>query len=394
MLIGWNFFSPLVGFLSASVLSLQPQFIAYNKALDLSTPLIFFSACSFYFFLKFLSKKDTKTLIICFLLLGLAGSTRYDGFLLIPIYIFILLIKDIRDKSGFSLTRKAVFAAPIPLLVLLIIWPYLWEDPLPKLLQSLNFQGQHLVESNPLKILIMFCVTQPIILLSLFILGFSVILKLRKLKFNQAVVILWTILFFMSSIIFRLGGSSVRYFLPVYIPVSLIAGFGLDLLLSKISSFKIKLATVLLLLAYLISSNWRIHPYYLDYYNEFVTSNADGSKIGFPTGTRNEGIQEVIEYLNDNAPKGALIKIVALQDEAPPLRLDLARVSPYGDSADPSGKFYSNLDGKKVLADYWVFNPYYFANDFKISNNPNYKLFYEAKVLGKFPLTSIYQLIK
>lgn len=250
MLIGWEFFSPLVGMSSSIFLSLQPQFIAYNKALDLSTPLIFFSTCSLYFFLKLLNKTSNRDLIMCFLFVGLSGATRYDGFLLIPIYFLISLIKDIKEGSYPKLSRKMFLTAPISLLVLFAIWPWIWREPIPRLISSLNFQGQHLGETNPLKILITFAVTQPLFVFVLFLLGLILSIKSKRSSFSQKAVVLWVFLFFLLSSIFRLG-SNVRYFIPVFIPASLIAGLGFEYVYYKIRITKFRLAAALVILFYL-----------------------------------------------------------------------------------------------------------------------------------------------
>jgi len=397
-LIGWTFFSRSVGIYAAIILGLLPQFIAYNKALDLGTPLVFFAALAFLFLLKG-TGGGYRDILLSSIFVGLAGSSRYDGFVLVPIFAFVYVLSLVKHDRAFlrrnykNLVVRLLTQGVVPPLVLCASWPYLWLDPLRKIQESLSFQAQHLAGDNILQVVTLFIFTQPALILSLFMAGsYFMISGLKKRKVPETSLIVFFVLYFLALILLGVRGTRFRYILLSQIPLSLIAAYGLRELIPYRRK-SIAAASLVVLTIYLLFSNARIHPYYLDYFSEFIGGAEGASRFGLPTGTRGEGIKEAIDFVNEHVAEGSYVKFIGLLDEVPPLRSDLVRLPDYDDSTGEDGKIYTNFGGEAVLADYWVFNPYYFAQDYKVSDNPNYRLYYQSKVSGKVPLVSVYELV-
>lgn len=394
-IIGVSFFSPFVGLTAAIVLSLSPQFIAYNKALELGTPLTFFGTAALYFFFKFL-KGSPYAVLPASVFVGLAGSSRYDGFVLIPIFLCIYGVHLLLNRKKI-LTKVNLFSVAslvlIPPLVLIAIWPYVWIDTYNRLQASVQFQQQHIKSVNLLQLPKLFVFIQPMGILLTFI--FGLVLSVKKLKTNRYPVYLtiFLLLYFVIIVSLKLQGA-VRYILISLIPLSLLTAYALEYIANRVRSSKYVIAFVLVV--YLSVLNIWIHPYYLDFYNEIALGRAGAEKFQLPTQPRGEGIRESIAYINKHAPDGAYIKTVGLLDEAPPLRSGLLKLNKYGDSMQKDGRILSTTeDGlTPMYADYWVFNPHYLVPDYKIANNPHYELFFESKAAGDIPLVSVYKLRK
>src|SRR3989338_6195916 len=125
------------GVMAAFVFAFLPHSIAHAKIAGLETPSMFFQAGAVYFFLNELGKK-TRNFTNSALMASLAVSTRFNnGAVLIALvlaYAWVLL----KEKRHWSEARALWPYLVLPPLVMFLVWPWLWVNPVESFLWSLK----------------------------------------------------------------------------------------------------------------------------------------------------------------------------------------------------------------------------------------------------------------
>jgi hypothetical protein len=101
------------------------------------------------FFVKYYESLKIRFLLFSSFSLGLATASKYFGFLTVPIILFWILPKLIRNK------RKLVFLLlwiQIAAATFLIIQPRMWYDPIARLSESYSFNYKHMIKGHPIPI--------------------------------------------------------------------------------------------------------------------------------------------------------------------------------------------------------------------------------------------------
>lgn len=361
-------FSPITGIITAIILALSPPLIAYGRVLgmDSITVLMFtLVAISFFYFAK--SKGGWRAYILPSLVFGLAVNTRYNlalSILLLPIAVILFASWKKNVWRWLSLILIPVFAA----LVFYLTWPFLWQAPIAALKESLGHWGQvrewYLGYTNVLPphsyYLIYYLATTPIVALILFLLG-----AIRR-PFNREKIYLfcWLLVPFLQSF-FGLKQNGIRYLLPVWIPLAILAGWGFVYILNLVKYLWIKIVLVALLVTYLVFNVVSYCPYYLDYYNEIVGgSRGIYERKLLQLGWWGEGGEEATKYLNKNAKQNASVFLDFKPEHAlGEIRPDLVAVA------------------KEQNPDYIVINTeYWWVSGFSIP--ANYAILHEVKAGG------------
>jgi hypothetical protein len=122
---------------------------------------------------------------------------------------------------------------------------------------------------------------------------------------------------------YRING--VRYVYSVFPPFAILTGAGLVIIGTALTRWRPgtgprkwlsetlpTTALVAMVTVYLVVIDHRIHPFYLDYFNEAVGGAANVRRTRLlETGWWGEGIDEGVEWVNAHAPAGATYSIDA-----------------------------------------------------------------------------------
>lgn len=346
-LIGKDLFSKKTGIISAIILMLLPYFIGFNKVYGLDTPTVLSFTLTIWLFLRAVKLNNNLYYLLSAISLGFALGIRLNNLLLYPLLFLIYLIFYGRDifKNSQALWKILLFLS-IPPLIFYLTWPWLWQDPAAHLKLTIGhwgevkeiFLGQNIFAPYSYYF-IYFLVTTPALILILMI---PYLWKLfsEKNKYLWIIFVWFLIPFLWTFATIRQDG--IRYILMLYPPLAIMAAYSVSLIKNR----KILMICLTVLVSYLIFVDAKIHPYYIDYYNEF----AGGPKKvydnkWFQVGWWGEGLQEATSWLNDHAPKNAKIYYNVIPDHtAGVLRNDLLKTAENPDYiiTNPNSRWYQN----------------------------------------------------
>jgi hypothetical protein len=249
------------------------------------------------------------------LMLGFSSAIRIAAPLIgIVILVYILLSRKWQTFPRFLAYGLIAFCSMI------VFWPYLWPDPVGRLFGSILscaqypdvhltlFQGM-LFDANQiprsyLPILLAVQLTETTLLLIL--VGICFILK----KFRSdlvALIMTWFVLPVSAIILFRVNlynnFRQVFFLLP---PLFLIAGLGLDWLLTF---FRRPIARFLILFLIVLPglyATFRLYPYQYIYYNQ-LAGGVSGAYRVFELDYWHLAFNEAQSYINQTADRNANI---------------------------------------------------------------------------------------
>lgn len=230
------------------------------------------------------------------------------------------------------LDRKAYLPMGVYLLagavVTYLFWPYLWGAPIRNFLISIkimsNYPWNHttLFEGvfyradqlpwyyAPKIFLIQF--TEPLVIL--LILGVVFFISKKSLweleRFLWGIILAWGGLFFVYVMVTRPSMyDNARQLFFITPPIFLLAGLGLEGVFRKISNSIFKGMILLLVLLPGILSIIQLHPFEYIYYNQFV-GGVQGANQHYEMDYWFTGFNQVVSYLNTEAPENARILVV------------------------------------------------------------------------------------
>lgn len=322
LLIGWKYFTPFIGVISAIIFSMLPFLLGLSQLATIESVLIFFFTASVYSFVNFLNKTSFKNAILTGFLVGLALETKYTNILLIPLFLWFYIIwyfyKNKKKKR--FINSKILIILVSSFITFFLLWPMPWFHL--KEIFDLNYKMRVVDAANSipevffgrlmfvpkLYYAVEFLITTPFLILALFLTGLKNISD--KKSWIMYVLVAWFIFPFIQSFYsFRQHG--VRYIIEIYAPLSLIAGIGFNYLLEKFTKKTfIKIFFFILLVSYMFVILIKITPYYLNYFNIVVggAKNVYEKKL-FQLGWWGEGGREAALYIKSIAPKGSTVGI-------------------------------------------------------------------------------------
>ncbi len=332
------FLTRRTGIIACLLLAFLPTFIPYFKVASLDAPTAFFYTLGVLMF-AFAMKYDTwKWWIWLGIITGLGIATKFNMGMLLIFYVIMFLVwkgphilkstkKQIEEKNVSSAAHfflkeiwywKLFLVPIIAFIVVYILWPWLWSDPLGRLQESTS--GWHnparsgrvypwFGSMEPAQLLaypVYYLFTTPAVILVLFL--FSCYFAIRRRGFWSWFLLLW---FVLPSIIwtrqYDIVGPNIRYMIMTWPPMAILCAQGLQNIFKKQRHL---ISATLVVLVYLILIDIWIHPYYVDYYNELIGGPGavqKGNLLNFNAFA--EGKKEATEWINQNALAGASIGI-------------------------------------------------------------------------------------
>lgn len=339
------------------ILSLLPPFLAHGKVAALDSPATLLQALAMWLFLRAVHDPSVRTRSLWWfgLVAGLAVATKLTNGLVV-IFAFAVWVllhwRQIRDTRTVTLPLPIFLLPLFALLPFVLTWPWLWQATSEHLRETLNhwtqrppelFLGRMMRPPPPVYFAAAFLATTPVLLFPPFLVGVgqlfrkdlsAVVRRPPEADVSPRVMLLlvvaWVLMPFAWSFShFRQDG--IRYVHAAFVPFASLCGLGVwvaagwlarkrEALLPRVAAGLTAAFAI-----YLGVACARIHPYYLDYYNEAVGGPAQVWRNRlFETGWWGEGLDRAIDWLNHNAPEKSTWGFRGLVNHTlPDLRRDL-----------------------------------------------------------------------
>ena len=274
--------------------------------------------------------KEQKWIFYSSILLGFALLTKLNAYLIyIPIIFYWILSFNhklrclIFRKSRFNLRvtirmfSKIITMFIIPPIIFIAFWPYLWENPISRILHYPQFSLK-LIHVQPvyyfgtvLKHLpwhypfVLTLITIPLLILIPFFIGIFKI-STRPYK-NTNIFILFNAL--LPLLIISLPTvpkyDGVRLFLPAFPFICIISGLGIKYIINLGKKLKLEnLSFMVFMLLFSLSfynSIIKYHPYQSSYFNEVVGGVDGANKKGFEVAYWGNAFIGTLSFLNKHS---------------------------------------------------------------------------------------------
>lgn len=325
--------------LSSVFLGLNTYHIAHSRIATQENLVCFLTLTATYLFYKAVKSDNLFNLwyLGSGVFLGLAISTKYNALFFIILFavIFVLAKWKILFKNRQNLYKNYAILTPlIAVLILILIWPWLWSNPISQFLASTAtrvdpsraykpsteyFLGVYPHNSPWYYFFVYFlATTHPVYALGLifFIIKVTRELLSRKLRYD-----FWFLLYFLTPFLATfspLKMDGIRYIFTIFPALSVISAIGtiylIKLLKEKLNfSFEFRFLIISGLIYALIQTNLNFYPFYLDYYNDFYggTENVYNSRL-FDFGYWGEGLRDAVRFINSDAKTGDIVRVNAV----------------------------------------------------------------------------------
>jgi 4-amino-4-deoxy-L-arabinose transferase-like glycosyltransferase len=300
----------------AVLFSTQPLFWGNSFINPKDMPFMIFFLASMYLGLQMVDSSSNSTwwkTIAAGVVLGLTTSIRSLGPMAGALVILYGLWKD---------PRKTLRIIPLYFSIIAVItyltWPYLWNAPVSRFLESLQTMSSHPMDFGVLFMGNIYPANQiPIVYFPTFIalqltepmLVLIVIGAVLSFRFfigggNKEPVLLFGTWFLAPALVIGLIGSTIydnaRQLLFLLPPLFIFAGIGLDAILKRIKTPLLQGVLALALILPGVYANIRLHPYQYIYYNELI-GGVGGAFRKFDLDYSGTSFKEAQKYINSNS---------------------------------------------------------------------------------------------
>lgn len=359
----------LTAVLALGLLFTLPRVFAHLMANIKDFPLMALYALTVIAFHAAYERGSVRGLLGAGALWGLALGTKANALFLPGIPLLLILIAELPEPwrgRRLRLWAASGAAGVLGVAVMIAVWPYLWADPLGRLLKHYDYirlRGSY-TTAEPISPLQAVLQTTPVVFLALALVGFLVALpKLRRRDRTAWLPVLW-IAVSMSRYLHpdATNFDGVRHFLELFPPLAILAAWGAVRLIRRIvrqverrfpeedGARGSRTARLRALLAgvVLLPGAWTIlatHPFQICYWNALVGGYGGAYEKGLPGASDYWGMsyRVGIDWLDENAPPGAYlavpviehaVRLVARQRLRDDLRL-LRLTTPFAPTIEP-----------------------------------------------------------
>jgi hypothetical protein len=359
-----RWFGLATGVFAALLLAVFPSFVAHGKIAALDCPAGFFFTLAMYLFFVGLEPgpKQTRRFGWLAVAIGLGIATKFSvGLVLLFVLTAYPLIhwKEILHTGRLSLPWTLYLLPALAFIPLVALWPWLWQDTSAHFKETLgHWNGEpwelYFGRTQIVPIyyfFVCFAAVTPVALLLPWGVALIQVIRPKPASLTDPVAdvgglsirLRWllTIAWFLLPFVWSFAGyrqDGIRYVYPAFVPFAMLVGAGLVILGRSLEQGVGRLSRVFLglpwgwclgaaAIVYVGVASARVHPYYLDYYNEII-GGASGAYTNrrLETGWWGEGTDRAIDYLNVHAPQGATVGFRGLVDHVViGLRSDLRR---------------------------------------------------------------------
>jgi hypothetical protein len=264
------------------------------------------------------AKSPWILLILAALLLGLASAVRVIG----PLAGVIVLIYFLLNKNWRAIPYILLYGL-LGVIIMFVFWPYLWADPINRLLEVLKHMS-----NNPTELAVLFdgqifranemprrylpqvfamTLTEPTWIL--FFLGITLAIRAawtKKIDWRAPTVVLGFFGFMLAYLLYNKPSvyDGFRHFLFIMPPVFITIGFCFQWLWQKLKPAIWAMVIIAVLLPGVVGIV-SLHPYEYAYYNQFVGGIGHAFRI-YETEYWLTCYKEAIEWTRANAPGSTL----------------------------------------------------------------------------------------
>lgn len=341
-LLGRRAWSAGAGFLAAFAYGVQPQIFGLSHFATMEPVLLFMTVLVVYCFARGIDSRFWS--LPTGVAFGALLATKINGFFLLPPLVLWGYLYHRRTT-----VHNFFWMATLGPAVFVLLWPWLWPDPVNRFLDYLQFHATHQQTASWFQGTkwgyggpnapwtypsVMIGITTPVAVLALAGLG---ALAAAFRLFRRPLPALFLLVMLVTWAVASAPGTpkydGIRLFAPLFPFLALMAGGGADLLLaigrwadrrhaasspyapkSARSAFLLGLF-VLLALGVDGGFGMTYHPHLLSYFNPLVGGIAGAEKAGYEVTWWGEVVDdEVLEELDETIPDGASLKLLALHE--------------------------------------------------------------------------------
>ena len=320
--IGARLYSLRVGILAAAIATLLPPLIGHGKVVGHEAPTILWWSLGILLALGVHDGDPTPRrrivrLAVVGAVVGIAIASRFVNGLLGPLCALIVVVQAPPHLRIFTAVRGAIVMPLAAVATIYAVWPRLWPAPIDALSASFQkldvthapepFLGTITSHPGPHYFAVYLVATLPVVILAL-VLAWSV-RALRDRDRSSLVVFAWLAIP-LAAAFSPVRQDGVRYIMPCFPAVAMAAAAAADVL-ATIAARRFRHAFPALaaaIVAYLVVTAVRTHPYYLDYFGEH-TGGADTvtHRRWFETAWWGEGLAPSLAYVNAHAAPRAKV---------------------------------------------------------------------------------------
>jgi hypothetical protein len=286
-------------------------------------------------------------------LLGLTMSIRMFAPLagaLVVVYLFW--------KGRWRAILPAAAYGLIALLTSYLTWPYLWGEPIKRIIKSWQVMNEFSLPGSAwtLPKLLGIQYTEPAVLLTVAGLVIAIVELYRGKRSGLLFLFLgWSVL---PVVVLMAKHASLynnfRQVLFIIPPFFMIAGLAIDRIIQYFHRPWITAAFILLICLPGLWAIWDLHPYEYIYYNQFVGGVSNASRR-YETDYWAVSVKDAARYLNEAAPLNSTIIACA-----PPATLDLYLRDDLKVTSCKSGEIPSNSYDYYVASGHGYINKLYY----------------------------------
>jgi hypothetical protein len=270
---------------------------------------------------------------------GLALATKANALFLPGIPLLLIFVAELPETwCGRRSRLWAACGAALGLgvAVMIAVWPYLWADPLGRLLKNFDYilyRGSY-TTAEPISPLQAVLQTTPLVFLVLVVVGLlAAVPRLRRRDRTAWLPVLWIVVS-MSRYLHpdAVNFDGVRHFLELFPALAILAGWGGAWLIRKIvrwvarrlperdgvearwgMGLKALLVGVVLLPG--VGTILGTHPFQICFWNGLVGGYGGAYEKGLPQASDYWGMSYRlgIDWLNDHAPPGSYLAVPVIE---------------------------------------------------------------------------------
>ncbi len=329
-MLGYRYFGLLVGMVAGGILVTLPHFLAHGKVAALDSPSTFLATVAIAAYLRGMENgaRSNRWYLTSGVMASLAAATKFSNVLLFVFMVAAHVASQWRRirQEGLVIVPWPLFFLPLlPVALLVVVWPWLWENPFGQLVATLTHWDYPIREwflgafrqPPPHYYFVYFFVTLPtMLLIPLAYLCWTgrkqtdISLGQRSQRFWIVVFALW----FVTPFIWTLSvlkQDGIRYIYNMYPPLAILLGLGtreIACMIAKRASWSISRTSKwvgTLVVLYTAGQASSVHPYYLDYYTEWSGGTyAAWENRRFEVGWWGQGMNRAVDYVNAHAKAG------------------------------------------------------------------------------------------
>jgi hypothetical protein len=327
-LLGWR-----IGFIGGCLLALDPMYLAESKVLHVDALLATLMLLSALSLVAYLQLKRLWWLVLSGVFAGLAFLTKSPAIFLVPYAALGVICRHfcesvVGSSSGHILGTRIVKVVRDLMMwvfvvvgVFVICWPAMWVMPGDVLEGMLEGSGFHaeIEHQNPNffagqvtyedvgPVFYLATVAWKTTAVTLLAFLAAVILLLRRVKLWADRKPLWGLLVYIGGFVLMMtlaAGKEMRYVLPVFLALDVLAAWGLDRVASALGKLEGRLTQIrrpaVIIAALLVIQAivvLRHHPYYGVHHNLLLGGSQVAQHV-LPLGDQGEGADAAARFLN------------------------------------------------------------------------------------------------